>query len=785
MRTAADYGSPSDCRGLRSPWGGAEDGELRVTTAEASKAASRDIAPTAVVLESKLTPPRGRPEHVLRDELLAVLRDGRSRKLTLVAAPPGFGKTTLLAQWATESTTPVAWLSVDDEDNDPVRFFAHLIVAIRTAAPTVGKRALAAQRVPGAGTVEVVLPLLLNELTALKSDVALVIDDYHLITNADVHEALTYLIGNMPPTVRLLLATRADPPVPLGRMRARAELAELRAMDLRFRPEETTAFLTKGLGLELTVVDVDRLQARTEGWPAALYLAALSLRDTSDPGKAIDAFAGDDRYLVDYLTTELLARQRPEVRTFLLRTSILNRLCAPLCNAVTGRDDSADLLAEIERSNLLLVPLDAKREWYRYHHLFADLLRHELTAGEPDAATELHARAYAWYRDAGLIVDAATHAIAAHDVDEAIELVAQHYAMFVGQGQLATVIRWIDALPEAAAARDWRLCFAATLVMAHAGQIDAAEHWLALAKQAPAVVQEPQGRASAIPALTAYLRLLRGDISEGIANGRRALQAAPAEDVSAVLTAQLVLISGLWWSPFTGEAKVHLERAIRTATAAGDPATTVLLLGMRAAIALDEQDDRTAEALAREALDIMRAAELDEHPWAATSWVTHGILLGRRGDLDGAAEAIERGVEFGERLRAWQLTVFASLALAEVRQRQGETVAARRLLTRAREILEALPDPGNGLERLARTEKMLRLRGARIRRTVPAPFWELSERELAVLRLLPSGLSRREIAAELYVSLNTVKTHMHAIFAKLGVSSRAEAVERARDLGLI
>jgi DNA-binding CsgD family transcriptional regulator len=209
------------------------------------------------------------------------------------------------------------------------------------------------------------------------------------------------------------------------------------------------------------------------------------------------------------------------------------------------------------------------------------------------------------------------------------------------------------------------------------------------------------------------------------------------------------------------------------------------LLGMHAAIALDEQDDGTAEALSQEALDIMHRAELDEHPWAATSWVTHGILLGRRGDLDGATQAIERGVEFGERLRAWQLTVYASLALAEVRQRQHEIVAARRLLSRARGILEAVPDPGNGLERLAKTEKMLRLRTARARPTVPAPFWELSERELAVLRLLPSGLSQREIAAELYVSFNTMKTHMRSIFAKLGVSSRAEAVERARELGLL
>jgi LuxR family maltose regulon positive regulatory protein len=208
-------------------------------------------------------------------------------------------------------------------------------------------------------------------------------------------------------------------------------------------------------------------------------------------------------------------------------------------------------------------------------------------------------------------------------------------------------------------------------------------------------------------------------------------------------------------------------------------------LGMRAAIALDEQDEAAAEAHSRQALDIMHRCELDEHPWAATSWITHGILLGRRGELVAAAEAIEQGIAFGERLRAWQVTVYASLALAEVRQRQHETVAARRLLTRAHDILETLPDPGTGFERLAQAEKLLRLRVSHDRAVSRAPFWELSERELAVLRLLPSGLSQREIAAELYVSFNTVKTHVRSIFAKLGVASRAEAVERARELGLL
>jgi LuxR family transcriptional regulator, maltose regulon positive regulatory protein len=268
-------------------------------------------------------------------------------------------------------------------------------------------------------------------------------------------------------------------------------------------------------------------------------------------------------------------------------------------------------------------------------------------------------------------------------------------------------------------------------------------------------------------------------------NARRALAAPSAAEPVWALTAQMVLTAALWWSPQTAEAKSVLEAATRIARAAGIPATAMYSLGIRAAIALDEQDERAAEALSREAMEVMRDAELDEHPWAALSWIVHGTLLARHGELVPAEEAIARGIAFGERLRAWQLTAYGSLALAEVRQRQHQPVAARRLLTRVRDVLEPLPDPGTGLARLAQTEKLLRLRASHARAGPSTPYWEVSERELAVLRLLPTHLSQREIAAELFVSFNTVKTHIRSIFTKLGVNSRAEAVERGRELGLL
>lgn len=748
--------------------------------------AARIAAPDAVVLETKLTPPPARSEHVERRDLVAALEAGSARKLTLVAAPPGFGKSTLLAAWsATHAASTVAWLSLDDTDNDPARFFSYVVAALRRMAPELGSRALAALRSPGADLIESVLPEFLNDLAGLDHDVALVIEDYHVITSPDVHRALAYIVERSPRTVRLILSTRQDPPLPLGRLRARGDLLELRAADLRFSDEEAQGFLRDGLRIEVSAADIARLQARTEGWPAALYLAALSLQGRANATQRIERFSGDDRYVVDYLTTEVLARQTAELRRFLLRTSILARFSGPLCDTVAGREGSSALLADLERSNLLLIPLDTKRQWYRYHHLFGELLRHELEATEPELVPILHGRASGWYREVGLIVDAARHAIAAGDFEAMAELVGRHYGLFVDQGQLTTVIGWLEALPDDAASADWLLGFAGAVVYAHAGRFDEAEHWLALAERAPQVVRNGQEPTGSLAALTGYLRLLRGDIGASVAAARRALAAGPASDPVWALAPRMVLAPALWWAGRPGEARTVLETVTRTGRAAGIPAATVYALGNRGAIALDDGDEQSAATLAGEAIDLMREAGIDDHPWAAMAHIVHGTILGRHGELAAAAAEIEHGLALGERLGAWQLVVHATLALAEVRQRQRDAPAARRLLTRVRDILGAQPDPGDGVARLERTEKALRLRATRDRAGSEAHYWELSPREIDVLRLLPSRLSQREMAAELYVSFNTIRTHTRVIFGKLGVTSRAEAVARARELGLL
>jgi LuxR family transcriptional regulator, maltose regulon positive regulatory protein len=741
--------------------------------------ADRSDASGPVVLETKLTRPPVRAEYVARTELAERLRESTQRALTVVAAPPGFGKTTLLAAWPGKGDR-VAWLSLDEDDNDPARFFIYVVAALRTVEPEFGARALAAQRTPGAGLVDVLLPILLNELAAHAKELVLVLDDYHLITNDEIHEAVAYLVERMPRSFRLVLATREDPPLPLGRLRARGQLAELRADELRFSDEEADVFLNDALGLGLSAPDIERLQVRTEGWPAALYLAALTLRGQPDPTSLIDAFAGDDRHVVDYLTGEVLARLPAELRSFLVRTSILTRLCGPLCDAVAETEGSNRILDQLERSNLLLVPLDSKRRWYRYHQLFADLLRHELERTEPAVVPALHRRACSWCAEAGLIVEAANHANAAGDIDAAVELVGRHWSLFLDQGQLTTVSRWLDALPPNVIADNRMLCFAAAMVTSHMRRLDEAERWLQAADSAPTGAD---GDGSGVPleALRAWLRLLRGDVAGTIAAARPAI----ATESRTSLPAQLMLGSALWWAQQLAEAKTVVEPASRTAEAAGLAGPAVFMLGVRAAIEFELGGETQAEALACQALELTRRADMEEHPFSATTHIVLGKTHARHGKPTEATAQIERGIQLAERVNAWHVQTYGVLALAEIRHSTHEPAAARRLLARARAMVGALRDADElAGARIEQTERTLRLRPTR-EPDAHAAFWELSERELAVLRLLPSKLSQREIAGELYVSFNTVKTHTRAIFRKLGVVSRAEAVERARELGLL
>ena len=379
----------------------------------------------ASLIRTKLSPPVSR-DRVPRPAALAALAGQSQPRLRLIRAPAGWGKSSLIGSWHAEQdgTRPFAWLALDDADNDPNGFFTYVIEALRSLAPEVGERSTAILRSPGADLVTDFLPVLLNELEALPGASVLVVDNYHVIKSAEIHEAVAFLLEHIPPELELVLSTRVEPPLPLARLQGRGELLELGLEELRFTTEEAAALLNGDQGLGLSANDIDRLVERTKGWPAGLYLAALSLRGRCDASAFIDEFAGDDRHLVDYLTKEVLAGQPEDLRNFLLKTSVLDRFDAALCDAVVDGANSAAVLREIEESNFFLVPLDTRRRWYRYHHLFAELLRHEFMLASPEALVDAHRNAAELLSERGETTEAIRHLVAAGDTSQAAELIA-------------------------------------------------------------------------------------------------------------------------------------------------------------------------------------------------------------------------------------------------------------------------------------------------------------------------------------------------------------------------
>ena len=699
-------------------------------------------------------------------------------------APAGFGKTTLLAQWrAVAGRGRVAWVSLDEGDNDPTRFWVYVVEALRTVESGLGNAALAALGRPSADLQRAVLPGLLNDLQAVDSPLFLVLDDYHLITNPTCHQALAFFLDHLPAGIHLALSTRADPPLPLARMRARGELAELRAADLQFTDEEAVALLNGAMGLQLAVDDVQRLAERTEGWAAGLYLAGLSLRGRQDPSAFIAAFHGDNRHVADYLGVEVLVRQPDTIRNFLVGTSVLERLSGPLCDAVLEAEGSAALLVELERSNLFLVPLDDHRQWYRYHHLFAELLRVELASREPALLATLHRRAVAWHRQAGNLDEAIGHASAAGEFTEAAALIARHWLTYWRRGHRATVARWLDGLPDEAIMANPPVAYVATWIRGYSGASkQECERWLTALEDPTWEGALQDGVSSlAFGGNLARAALVFDDVGRSAAAGRRARELAGPKSAPFWWMAQSALGHALYLSGQAAETRPQLEELVRRVPAAAQPVAVVLALAVLSLLAGDQDDDRTALALARQAAATADTQGLSAEPMCGIAYAALGRALARQGELAEAEVQLRQALEpvgidsmVGQR-------AFALLLLAPVRKGRGDLPGARALVDQARELIERFADPGALPALLEQTERAL---DSPTRRRVEAEA-RLSERELAVLRLLPTRLSNREIARELYVSINTVRSHVQAIYRKLGVSTRAEAVAQARELGLL
>ena len=551
--------------------------EPPTTTSSTAVGRERDV-----LLATKLHVPRPRPGFVARPRLLQRLAEGIARELVLVCTPAGFGKTTLLGDWARRGQRPVAWLSLDAGDNDPARFWRHVVAALDGALPGVAGRAAPLLEGLQPAAFGAAAAALVNEL-ACAGEVVLVLDDYHLIDAPPVHASFGFLLEHLPSSLRLVLASRADPPLPLARLRARGQLAELREADLRFTPKEAAELLRTAVGSELPEAAVAALGDRTEGWVAGLQLAALSLRGRGEITAFVDGFSGSHRYVLDYLTEEVLDRQPKQLRSFLLETSVLERLSGPLCQAVTGRRDSQALLEQVERANLFLVPLDEVRSWWRYHHLFADLLRARLARERPERLPELHHAAAAWSEHHGLVDDAVRHALAAGDALWAARLIERHFDDLLRRNEDATLHRWLEGLPAEVVRSRPRLCLAQALWAWIGGRLEAVEPLVADAERAyPGVAEEPYepsvGRATslvanvpaAIATFRAGLACMQGDAERATSFGRQALAHLTDADRTLRSFARWYLAVAEWLRGRLAEAEQALAGLVAEQRGAGE-----------------------------------------------------------------------------------------------------------------------------------------------------------------------------------------------------------------------
>jgi LuxR family maltose regulon positive regulatory protein len=820
---------------------------------------------TSSLLATKLHAPRRRRNIVARSRLTDALQRGDDARLTLVSAPAGFGKTTALTEWlAVEEAagTRVAWLSLDEHDNDPARYWSYVLAALRTAMPGVG--ADAASLLDTQAPITSVLTSLLNDFVASDSQTVLVLDDYHVIESPETRDGMAFLVEHVPPQLRLVIASRADPALPLPRLRARGELVEVRAADLRFARAEAAAYLEGMVGHDLDARDIDALETRTEGWIAALQLAALSMQGRDDISTFVAGFAGDDRFVVEYLAGEVLHRQPESIRTFLLHTCILDRLSASLCDAVTGSGDSAATLQALDESNLFLVPLDDRRGWYRYHHLFADVLRLRLLREDPADVRELHARAGRWFEQHDETPEAIWHTLAGQDFDRAADLIERAIPAMRRARQERTLRNWFDALPaEVFLGRPaLALGYAGALLQSGdaarvANLVQAADD--ALASETPPTVIDPE-ELPRLPAEVAIYRAglarLADDVDGTMFHARRALALAPAEDHFTRGAAAALLALAQWsngdlaaaessWIDGRGslakaghhadttsgdlaigelqlaqgrrnDAKATYEQGLVVARrhdvvratadlhvalsevflqqhdldAARSHLATSVELGDVAGSAQFPYRRRVAEALLRAAEDdLSRALELldeaeqvyagDFFPNVRPIAAVRARVLIDAGDLAGAQRwAREQHLSSDDELT--YLREYEHVTLARLLRAEGKTDEADELLDR----LAAAAEAGGHAQTLT---EIAELRGSRVGArpaSQPGLVDPLSDRELDVLRLLRSDLSGPDIARELMVSLNTMRTHTKNIYTKLGVNNRREAVRRAAELGL-
>jgi LuxR family transcriptional regulator, maltose regulon positive regulatory protein len=736
------------------------------------------MTPAFALAESKLRRPAGRPGIVARPGLVDRLTSADVPGVISVVAPAGYGKTTLLAQWAESCRQRVAWVSADHRDNDLAVLLTYLATALDRVEP-ITPRVLRTLAFSGASIT--VVPLLASAILSMREPVALVLDDAEAITNPECIDAITELALSFPAGSRFAVASRDTGLLPVSRLRAQGGIVEIRADDLVMSDCEAAALLS-GAGIEAGVHDVDALVQRTEGWPAGLYLAALAMRAGSPRAEAGFSVTGDDRFVGDYLRSELLDRVSGAEVAFLTRTSILDRLCGGLCDAVVNRTDSSRTLEQLETRNLLVVPLDRRREWYRYHNLFRELLHAELRHREPELVAGLHSRAAQWYEANAMPEAAIDHAMAAGDARRVARLVLDVMQPVWASGRIDTVLSWMEWLEGRSDVEHYSgIAAHAALIMALLGRPGEAERWAAAAERDPATGTLPDGNTMA--ATLAYMQALF--CRHGVARMRSDAQLAMAglspgspyratmlhtEGVSHLLDGELDCADRLF------------AHAFEVATSAGAVPFLPVVLVERGIVATERGDWYEADAFAEQALAFVHDGSLDRYWTSALVYAFVARCAMHRGDLQRAREFVARAARLRP-LLSYALPVVSVQTLLELARCYvglGDTGGTRAVLRHAQDIFlqrPALGDlPRQAAELRARLDSdPVAMQGAS----------SLTTAELRLLPLLSTHLTLGEIGERLHVTRNTVKTQAIAIYRKFGVSSRRSAVSRMHELGLL
>ncbi|MBN1666824.1 MAG: hypothetical protein JW862_07035 [Anaerolineales bacterium] len=752
------------------------------------------------LLKTKLFSPPPRSNQVKRQALLSKFALARQRGITctLISAPAGFGKTTLAVDCARASDLPFAWLSLDEGDNDLLRFWRYIDVALASIDSRIGEGLRPTLYESQAPVIQHIVTGFINDIIGIEKELILVVDDYHVISNQAIHEGMTFLVNHLPPLLHLVIATRADPPLPISRLRARGQLVELRVDDLRFTADETLAFLNNCMNLDLPVSDVETLETRTEGWIVGLQLAALSMQGHADKHGFIQTFTGSHYYVLEYLVDEILQCQTESMQRFLLETSILPRMCPPLCNAVTERSDSAELLADLNRRNLFVIPLDSEHYWFRYHHLFAELLNGNLHRIHADNLPILHRRAAQWFQENNYIEEALHHAFAIPDYPYASRLILDNWRRIYHQGRLNTAVQWLDSLPTEFVRQSPPLGVAYCWTLFVRGDYDQIETYLheitqvfeqmvasgKLPKEHPEynivlqqvvllraiVMRHHNDVATALQEIEKFLPTIEGlrqnfgdvvaDMGYTACYSQMGYTYVAANDLS--------------------RAADYLSRVSPHARGCGNilalAHTTIELARINLLLGRLEQ----AEKFCRDELALKEQPAYTDYPAFCLIHLGLADVLRTKKFWNEAEEHLAQGLETAQKSGHVLYLAQGYLIAARLHHSQGKATQAQDDLRHAAQIAGTIHNRFLN-DAVSQTRREMEIKSS-LSQSLIEP---LSERELEVLRLICAGKSNQEIANELFIALDTVKRHTNNLYGKMSVKRRAQAIIEAHRLGLV